>query len=1254
MQKTGLPTQRNFNPSNLAIWIKMPEYRWLIDLGDDYKNMYLQVKSYLDRHGVDIDIVDINWLHNLLRKLKSKYVKEYFIYSNLPHDFREVSTYRDFLGFLSQNSMKDKQILGITLPYGVSMSQPLDTVFKNQLDSEVMDVLTFINYCFSIINDKDLIKEVSELKINSSILMCKSNCLSELLDELLVRWEMKPELAEIVVPHIICLKKSLNEELRSAPWLMDTYYYSFVKNQKMVGNIWLGKGILYVNLPRIKLEFEILNTKVESIRSNNNNFTFKQFEIAYVNSVLINANLGRLDDMFGRIDHSNWEKLAIGLDTSGSVSISQNRHLKLSFTRFSYIRTIVNKASRLGNCEIKINKNFSYDVTNKHELYENEKCTLNVFKIDPHSMLQLLISMYDNDDNRRIVESKGELFKQYLTMFVGTASGVEMNLHIDQLFDLLQSSKIYKILSDLVNSDKLSQKSMRPRKHIYPGQEGGLLNALIEYKGIDESFGFDFNRILSPEMMALKSSQPEAFMSNLVTNIREKFNQLYNGEDRESIRRDLIKLSGILDNDQYHKKLLALLTNWGYIGVMGALDEMNFTKRKENFKTIRFRGKNELYSGFNEKALIDFLNALSISTKEYNYFNKMDLGKAGLGIYYCRSWQDFQKTCISLVHSYVLNSFSIKSKYLTHMPNIEFLKLSSTINLLLQSEDFCESMMKNMQDNPMLMLILVDKKSCRDLMIMLETLLNDYAYNHCQDLELRYDIPVQHDHLLMQPYTLTKNLLKNTKFGFSLKGLYFHGFLSRESKNFFTKNSFFVFEDKLTNVNFSLGKLDELYLPMNKYYYIKNKMTEETEDSDEYYDITMEMESEEPDLDELDPAVENRLDADYTRRLRLRYKNNLSYMPHFDVKVFFMPDLKSNPGKLSYIRNSATTIMIITNLYIADLVEQKSNCLQIFRRENIKWHNETLIDPDCLLYYIMDYNDIDKNLWCSILDAKAVDKDQLHLEMSSAPSNLIIVDSGEVKVVSKYMTLEEKMELMRRDEKEIAEESVDTIVEVEKEMPEILKKLKSDGYDEGFIKLVESKLKSFTNTGIKDIMKSMIEKFLNSAKLMEAMKKETKKGTEKVLQDLEDVSQSTKIFEVASVFSVGVPNKSSHKNKSLKDPALRAEINSLYENLIDFLLSGVLSISPKEFQTTAKFCKAMRRYSIAEKVDRDKKVFLIDLTQLIMNDAYFDVKGEHDYIFSSIRDKLTNKIVTDEDDDDYNFANTYSKESGLGKIYYKW
>lgn len=116
---------------------------------------------------------------------------------------------------------------------------------------------------------------------------------------------------------------------------------------------------------------------------------------------------------------------------------------------------------------------------------------------------------------------------------------------------------------------------------------------------------------------------------------------------------------------------------------------------------------------------------------------------------------------------------------------------------------------------------------------------------------------------------------------------------------------------------------------------------------------------------------------------------------------------------------------------------------------------------------------------------------------------------------------------------------------------------------------------------------------------------------------------------------------------------MRAEINSIFPDGLDLILSGRLAVSKKTHREFSKHCRAMRTCVSNEKRgDKGKKNFLIDLACLLINDASNDEGGKDDHKFKDLMGLMTDRIIEDEEDNDYDFLSTYKKDSKQGKLYY--
>jgi hypothetical protein len=1256
LQKTSLPTEGDFSPSNLTIWICFPNYRWLIPLGDDYKQKSEQLRSFLNRYNVDLDKMEPKWVYSFLERYKKRYIKEYFIYTNMPHNIRDVSNYRDMLSYLAHNSFKNRFIKGIVLPFGETVTQRLPVLFRDVFKKADVMTIEFLTFLSSIIIN-DNYRDVSEkLWYNGSPIGVDSGGIREVLSSLMDKYYKGGENSEFILPHLTSVMKLLDNEKITGEVLSNTYCYCFLKSQKSIGNVWLGVGKLFITMPNLNLELELLNQKVSKITSNKQMYTFNQQEVTYLNSVLLSAGLPKIESQLEVSEVSDWDKISLGFSTSGNITIDKVRNLLSYFKNFSSVRYIINPVTEIKKSTLKINSDLSYKFTSGDELLGQKTYTINTYKVDSSSVYDTMVKLLDNEKNILTLEKSGEVPGKFLRMLIGVSAGNTMRINMNNFLDFYKGSVTYKIVQKLVKTGVITSSITISRKHLYPGQHGGLLSALIDYKKADDNFQFFPEGVTSQEMMLLKSSQPEAFISNLTNNINDRFKALYTSEEKSIILSQIDTIWKATNSAEREGKFLSLLTTWGYVGVMGSVESIRIEKTADNIKQFRNYPKNNVYKNINYRCLKSFINAIIKTAQNNNYFHE----KLEDNLLISTSNIDIKKVFISYIHSYMLNTGKGKRNDYTEINNFEINKIFNTLRKLFESESFIENLNENLESDPITSLIKIDSSSLKDIIIMFETIMSCIA----EDLRDRKAIFDNKRQLsfenVIQPYLKTKNILEETECHFKMLRAYHQGVISREQRKQLIKHRVFKCKGKLYDVNIVEGDISEFSQPFNKNLWIPGTFSEEFFESDEYDDLKTELLSTEPDSENFEELIEENIKPSYNRKIRIfNEKGDLVLVDRLYFKFYTLFDLKVNLSLLNNIRPACGSLLIYTNLYLEEILESGSQCVALFNNNSQKWYNQSIIDPTCCFFYVIDEKPINKDLWEKVLGSKHVSKEVIINKNEVTPNRLTLELNGNLKNHDSYKTLEEKLEMLEVEDEEDSETETDEVIE-EKEFEDKLDKeierLRNEGFDEDFIAEVSKNLKVY-HEKMDFNLGDLIDKYINGKKASEIMKTSIKEDIMNVITKLEDYNKALRIFEVADIFSSGRNTNSVHKNNSLKNFELRAEVNSLSPGLMDKILSGMLSISSNTKRDFRKHLRSMRKWANDTKEKGDNKNFLIDICYMIMNDAYTDQNNNDDWMFENLIQKTRDYIVEDdeyESDEGDEMAKKYLGPDAPGRLYYEF
>jgi hypothetical protein len=112
-------------------------------------------------------------------------------------------------------------------------------------------------------------------------------------------------------------------------------------------------------------------------------YTFNQQELSYINSVLLAAGFQKLESSFENVEIKNWEKISMGLSTSGNIVIDKSRNLVSCIKSFSSIRYMLNPLSSLFQRDLSLNRDLSYSFWDGDELRGRKSSQLIFTKLTP-------------------------------------------------------------------------------------------------------------------------------------------------------------------------------------------------------------------------------------------------------------------------------------------------------------------------------------------------------------------------------------------------------------------------------------------------------------------------------------------------------------------------------------------------------------------------------------------------------------------------------------------------------------------------------------------------------------------------------------------------------------------------------------------------------------------------------------------------------------------------------------------------------
>jgi len=1254
VQKTGTPIPTDYSPEALTAWIKYPDTRWLLPIYG-YSSKLSLIDSYLSSNSLSIESFTTNSLYRLLSKFKQKYLKEMFIYSNMPHGARDISTYKDVLMFLAENSMHDKTITNIVSPYGKSMTNQFPDALGEFLDDESKNAVGLLDFFTSIMGNGRLIKKFECMEMNPDFLGVKTGGSSNtLMSNLYKKFESKFGLNTLVAPHFKSIMNMGREcVIHNKSHLSNSYYHCFIKRQYLLGNVWIGTGQLFFNLGGFQMVLYLENSSIQKIVCNSKSYSMNRIDLLYVESVMQKAQLGSIKNSLKTGILSDWERPRFGIDSFGCLGVHQTRSLEafIKDTQFSSLSHL--PVSQPENNFVRMEKRLSYVFSSDE--FTGKKFRVKTFESDPGCILSSLNQLFSNETNRRILDKTAEEYQTFFESFVGEATEIDLKVDLRDLVEHYKISQLYKIFKTLRDSEKISFKNLRLREPKYPGQEGGLLNILVEYKQMTPDFRFNFESIITPELMYLKSSQPEAFISDLVGNVKAKFESLYSETDKRQIIRSLNAIVKSKDEEERTTKLINTMTSWGYVGVMGSMESFISAKLETAHETFIFDPDNETLVSFSKQAYRVFVESLLKSCSELEYYPSGFY----LGTHLPRSDNEMEMFLLSHTHLHVLSSYNdtTDNHYTIQLSDIY---LSEIISILFRNPEFRHRIELCFEEYPILSSLDIMSMSSNDFAMIMSNCLNTYVDGSLSEeyLSIESSNPRFNDDFIL-PYTKTRDFL-NEIITFSARNVRLHGMISLDLFHFLNKSHLIEYKNTAYLINIRTCGLSDKKIFFNPEYLLENALDDEFIKSEEGSEFLSELCI--VPLEDYVKEMPVTYKEFYERRSYVKTRRGKGYVKYLNFKAVSIIGCGTSSNCMMRLRQIGESLLIITDRIFAEfLTLSGSDKFKFFKPKEQPWYNKSLVSFDHLMYIVWDSKPVDSGMWSYLLNSENININdfahQAGLHMTTTYRDYM----GSIEEeFFKNPTLEEILQKFSEenewanklkakhgdnffdddDEDDDEEEKKEAILS---KADQLLMKLRAAGtsneFYEKYSKLIE-RTRDSREILSSDNMGMVIESILGSenvrGKLLESI--------DSTLGMIKDSQTIEKVWQIPGVYSTGKPSDSFIKNRSLKDSRVRAEIESVYQGFTNKILSSNLRVSSSMRSDFSRQIKLCRMYAKNSKKNSPNKMFLIDLMVTISNDAWTtDEDNPDNSAFMDLMIKLNRMIVDDEeeedsDDDVYNYA----------------
>nr|CAH2618891.1 RNA-dependent RNA polymerase [Prairie sphagnum bunyavirus]CAI5383892.1 RNA-dependent RNA polymerase [Prairie sphagnum bunyavirus] len=1228
-----------FSPQEMATWVKYPELRLLLPNTRNFSLIEHELKLSLTSFSLNVEELTVEQLTSVLLKMSKKADINIFCYSNVPTSLREVTTYQDMLNLLAHNSFTNKYIKGLAVPFGKTMGVLAENVLEELSGIEVQWTLSLLLLMSALLKD-ELVEKIFDLELNLPAEFRANNItLKDVVKFITDYWfTADQKIYSYLKVDLLIMQSLMDKNPIGGEILENAYYHSFVKRQFLAQNVWLGVGQLVVGLGDVQLCFLISGQKINSVLSKTSEYSFSQDQVNYLNLVLRTAQLYSLKDCMREIEIHESEHTFLGFDRNGCLSVDSGGYFLIGLSvQLDYnLRTELSNP-RSGRIDVMKGSKIKWTTCINDR---NKSYTVNTISVNSSDAINLLRGLIaDNEKNKELIKSLPSSFSFDLLQSIYKNLDVELEISKNTFFENIHNTKIYRILKRCRDLSLCTVKVSLPRLKSFPAQDGGLLSALIEYSKVDKEFDFKWDRILTREYLNLKATQPDAFMTNLMSNLRENFKNLYDADDKTAIVKELSSLAKIRQDENFEETLFSMLCNWGYIGVAGALDTTSSLDVERSFKNIRvYREKFPFISLYIE-TLVKLIPILYKSTM----ISITELG-GNVGLFagwYAMTVDNLKYHFMSFIHSNVLKA------YTNRIPDdIDVESCSVYLYSFLETISCSSQGSQNFNDSiaavPLLSNLILNNENINEWVRIYFNLRLMWLDREKYDVDLNFLDKLQRLDV-ETPFKKTQKLVESCGLKLSAANVYHHGVLGNEyfeemKRPYRSQNN----KQILRVINEFIEDVDSITsIDFNVNYWLQYPLSEDFVETDEFEDFVMEFQCAEIDVETIDQMIEDSEIPVFKREKAIVtkiYEGPFKTMLTINLKTILLFGRASRVYYLSKIRQAGVNVALISDYIPYHALKNKEAFFRFFRLVSHRWINKSITNPGSVFISLLcKYGD--NEYWEQYFGAKSISIGELK-NLLNIGSHIQINRLGMKEDCRSFIDLsaqesneifEQRIDLDEQERRKSNEEASTSDRDAENER--IIKIMKTKGYDSDIIKQF---LKN-TEKGDPDIrMMNILKTLLGNEEFISSFKKEVLEVAADILKKPMTSKQNEQILQIAPILASMQSKTSDLRNRVLDDKELLAELNCIAPNCIYKIITNRLNITPKLWQVMYNKIKTYRRLIKTLKKNVQDKIFLLNLFTLIINDTNVitDSSDNDEKVLIEFSDWINNKFIDDEDDED--------------------
>jgi hypothetical protein len=908
IQKASKTFSIKFDPAQLVSFIKEPEWSWALPNPRSLFTAKEELTQICNKLRFNPELLSCDTLLRLCRGYSVMSAKDIYIYSHVPSEVRQIRTYSSLLTFLSVNTIKNKEIVGLVLQLKSGIIDP--QYVPNDIDEDVYT----LNCCISLLST--LLKNtdgefVRSLSINPMSEYGWSGGSALSFMKFVLSYRFEDPSYNLIMPNVSTLVEEIEnpDSEHSLTLFQDSSFYVFTKSQKQRGG-WFGSGEILFYLQREIIIFELYNNSIISVKTNIMG-KIKSHHANFINDTFNKVNITIKPPKGSKIIKPGGE-LLFGVDMSGCLSISNQREISSGHPT----EIISGYPGLINNMKLFRIRRIRYDcyLAETDPVIDVKRYKIYTLNIPTNEIVTMARRALDPEQFKsRVLQVGADSFEDFLLTEIMVEYGSDTYIDFNEFADNFTASETYRILKAVKD---LSISSL-PKKmccSTIPAQPGSLLRILIDYSNSTGDMIIKSNYNLNPEIMALRSEYPEEMTVILSENLEKEYKSLYSTKERSEIESSYCKLFTLEDKDKIRSEIVKLMRYWGYSSLVNTIETFSFSKESKNFDYFNLSVLNVEAKAYFSKLIINFSKSISGAMMAHSrYYDGLDFP-----LPFLKNKGGVKEVIYNQEMSLCLNCYGFQ-RYFSNV-DIYHVQYLNAFIAYLKDDDFCNTFSNILSGDPVLCSLPIEYKYRKDLVAVYNTLKCSWLKSNSQGILLNYCKKLQRfGDGVKQPITILNEIATIKR---APSSVYYHGFINQSLYNYLNESFEIQMNQQIWRVRSRIGELSDQRVPLMKLFKVELPLKEEIFESEDWEELICECEMGDIDEDTIMEYWEGFEDRYVKSTFRENKVEGGRTLTRFDITWIILPFIEGSVGLTDYIRQSGENLVVLSNMYIEQL-----NCL---------------------------------------------------------------------------------------------------------------------------------------------------------------------------------------------------------------------------------------------------------------------------------------------------------------------------------------